>query len=119
MHERRNSRTGHPYLVLAREDGLQLVIADVGLAFAPSTAASGSVPDLPPVVCFRDLSTAEARLSHFLEGHPDEPAGPEHVALFLLCVAVLDGARAVGFDVGPEEARLERLLAGLEARRRG
>ena len=39
------------------------------------------------------------------------------IAIF--CLAVVDGARAVGFDVGPEERRLERILDELEARRRG
>ena len=38
---------------------------------------------------------------------------------FLFCLAVVDGARDVGFDVGPEERRLERILAELEARKRG
>jgi hypothetical protein len=32
---------------------------------------------------------------------------------------VVGGARAVGFDVGPEERRLERILDEIEARRRG
>jgi hypothetical protein len=118
LHERRNAETGRPYLLLVREDGRQLVLADVGIAFAPSTAASGPIPDLPPVVCFRDLAGAEARLTHFLLDHPDEEPSPAHVSLFLFCLAVVDGARAVGFEVGPEEQRLERILGELEARRR-
>jgi hypothetical protein len=118
MHERRNTETGRPYLTLVREDGRELVLADVGIAFAPSTTASGPLPDLPPVVCFRDLAGAEARLTHFLVDHPDEEPNPSHVALFLFCLAVVDGARSVGFEVGPEERRLERILGELEARRR-
>jgi hypothetical protein len=118
MHERKNAETGRPYLVLARDDGRQLVLAEVGIAFAPSTAASGPIPELPPVVCFRDLAGAEARLTHFLVEHADEEPNPSHVALFLFCLAVVDGARAVGFEVGPEERRLQRILGELEARRR-
>jgi hypothetical protein len=118
MHERRNAGSGRPYLVLVREDGQQLVVADVGLAFAPSTAASGPMPDLPPVVCFRDLTNAEGRLTHFLLDHPDEEPGPSQLSLFLFCLAVVDGARAAGFDVSAEERRLERVLGELEARRR-
>lgn len=118
MHERRNAQTGHPYLVLVREDGRQLVIAEVGLCFAPATGASGPLPELPAVVCFRDLAQAEAQLVHFLEDHPEDRPDPGQVALFLFCVAVVDGARAVGFDVGDEERRLERILGELEARRR-
>lgn len=118
LHERQNADTGRPYLLLLREDGRQLVLADVGVAFAPLTAASGPLPDLPTVVCFRDLAGAEGRLTHFLLDHPDEEPGPSHVALFLFCLAVVDGARAVGFDVSPEERRLERILGELEARRK-
>ncbi len=40
------------------------------------------------------------------------------MALFLFCLAVVDGARAAGFDVSSEERRLERVLGELEARRR-
>ena len=118
LHERRNAGSGRPYLLLVRGDGRQLVVADVGLAFAPATAATGPVPDLPEVVCFRDLAAAEGRLTHFLLDHPDEEPGPSHVALFLFCLAVVDGGRAAGFDVGPEERRMERILGELEARRK-
>jgi len=118
VHERRNSETGRPYLVLTRDDGRQIVLADVGVAFSPVTAASGPIPDLPSVVCFRDLAGAEGRLTHFLLDHPEEEPGPSHVALFLFCLAVVDGARAIGFDVSAEERRLERLLGEMEARRK-
>ena len=118
VHERRNSETGRPYLVLVRDDGRQIVLADVGIAFAPMTSASGPIPDLPSVVCFRDLAGTEARLTHFLLDHPEEEPGPSHVALFLFCLAVVDGARAVGFDVSTEERRLERILGEMEARRK-
>jgi len=118
LHERQNTETGRPYLLVGRDDGRQLVLADVGIAFAPLTAASGPLPDLPTVVCFRDLAGAEGRLTHFLLDHPDEEPGPSQVALFLFCLAVVDGARAVGFDVSSEERRLERILGELEARRR-
>jgi hypothetical protein len=117
--ERRNAETGRPYLLLMRDDGRQLALADVGLAFEPLTASTGPLPDLPPVVCFRDLAQAEKKLSHYLLDHPAEPATRAHLALFLFCVAVVDGARAVGFDVSSEERRLERLLAEIEARREG
>jgi hypothetical protein len=33
-----------------------------------------------------------------------------------LCIAILDGARAAGFEVGREEAELEALLRELEKR---
>ncbi len=115
--ERRDRTTGRPYLVLVRDDGVQVALADAGIAFAPGTASTGPVPDLPDVVCLRDLASAEARLRHHLLDHPGEPVTGSHLALFLFCLAAVDGARAVGFDVGPEERRLERLLGEMEARR--
>lgn len=119
VEERVDGDSGRPYLAVARDDGGEIALADQGVAFAPSTAATGPLEGLPRAVCFRDLAGAEGRLTHFLEGHPGEPPERAHVALFLFCLAVVDGARAAGFDVSAEERRLDRLLADLEARRRG
>jgi hypothetical protein len=119
LEERRDADSGRPYLALALGDGASLALADQGLAFAPDTGSTGPLPGLPRAVCHRDLQAAEGRLTHFLLDHPDDPAGPGHVDTFRFCLAVVDGARAVGFDVGPEERRLERILGELEARRRG
>ncbi len=117
--EERDAATGRPYLLVALGDGASLALADQGIAFAPATASSGPLPGLPPAVCLRDLAAAEARLQHFLVGHPGEPPERGHVDAFLFCLAVVDGARRVGFDVGAEERRLEGILRELEARRRG
>jgi hypothetical protein len=119
VEERVDAGTRRPYLAIRLDDGRELALADAGVAFAPVTAATGPIDGLPRAVCFRDLSAAEARLGHFLADHPGEPPAREHVSLFLLCLAVVDGARAAGFDVSREERRLDRLLAQLEARRRG
>jgi hypothetical protein len=119
LEERADADSGRPYLALALGDGTSLALADQGLAFAPSTASSGPIPGLPRAVCLRDLQAAEGRLTHFLLDHPDEPPERGHLETFFFCLAVVDGARAVGFDVGPEERRLERILAELEARKRG
>lgn len=117
VEERRDAQTGRPWLALRRDDGAELALADAGIAFAPVTAATGPLEGLPPALCFADLRAAEARLSHALLDHPDEPPDRSHVALLLLCLAGVDGARAVGFDVSEEERRLERLLGELERRR--
>lgn len=119
VEERLDGATRRPYLAVRLEDGRELALADAGVAFAPVTAATGPLAGLPQAVCFRDLSAAEARLSHFLSDHPGEPASRDEVALFLFCLAVVDGARAIGFEVSREERRLDALLARLEARRRG
>ncbi|HEX9401148.1 MAG TPA: hypothetical protein VF912_13640 [Anaeromyxobacter sp.] len=119
VEERTDAATRRPYLALGLESGVEIALADAGIAFPPVTAATGPLEGLPPAVCFRDLAAAEGRLEHFLVDHPGEPPERGHVALFLLCLAVVDGARSAGFDVSPEERRLERLLGELEARRRG
>jgi hypothetical protein len=117
--ERREGGSQRPYLAIRLDDGAELALADAGVAFAPVTTATGPLGGLPQAVCFRDLGAAEARLAHFLDGHPGEPPSREHVSLFMFCLAVVDGARAAGFDVSAEERRLDALLARLEGRRRG
>jgi len=115
----RNVETGATYLALLLDDHRQVLLADVGVAFAPSTGSTGPVPGLPSVVCFRDFVATEVRLTHYLLDHPDEPVTRSHLDLFFFLLAVLDGARAVGFEVSREERRLEALLAEIEARRSG
>jgi hypothetical protein len=119
VEERLDAGTRRAYLALARDDGGEVALADAGIAFAPATAATGALEGLPRAVCFADLAGAEGRLAHFLADHPGEPPSRDHVGLFLFCLAVVDGARAAGFDVSREERRLDALLAQLEARRRG
>ncbi|HVI97365.1 MAG TPA: hypothetical protein VM753_25345 [Anaeromyxobacter sp.] len=119
VEERTDAQSGRPYLAISLDDGAEVAIADAGVAFPPSTRATGPLEGLPPAVCFQDLAGAEGRLTHFLLDHPGEPPESAHVALFLFCLAVVDGARAAGFDVSAEERRLERVLGELEARRVG
>ena len=114
-----NRDTGSPYLVLLRDDGRQVVLADVGVAFPPVESSTGPLPGLPSVVCFRDFASTAARIEHLLVDHPDEPVTRDHLDLFLFLLAVVDGGRAVGFDVSREERRLERILGEIEARRSG
>lgn len=119
LEERRDAETGRPYLALRRDDGGEVAVAEQGVVFPPATGSTGPLPGLPAAVCFRDLARAEGQLTHFLVDHPGEAPEPGHVSLFLFCLAVVDGARATGFDVAREERRLEAVLSELEARRRG
>ena len=119
LSEERDVDSGRAYLLVSLGDGAAFALADQGIAFAPSTRSSGPLAGLPAAVCLRDLAGAEARLTHFLLEHPDEAPQRAHVDTFMFCLAVVDGARQVGFEVGPEERRLERILAELEARRAG
>jgi hypothetical protein len=114
-----NRDTGAPVLALLRDDGRQVILADVGIAFEPLASATGPLPGLPALVCFRDFASTAGRIEHQLVDHPDEPVTRHHLELFLFLLAVVDGARAVGFDVSREERRLERILGEIEARRAG
>ena len=100
-----------PYLVLLFQDQRQVALADVGFAFAPSTANTGPLPDLPPTLCFKDFRHLSQGVEALLSA-----SGREKEALggILLCIALLDGARAAGLEVSREERRLDALLRSLE-----
>ena len=110
---KRNPVRPAPYLLLVFGDGRQIALADVGFAFAPSTASTGPLPDLPDTFCFRDFrhlaSGAESLLS-------EEGREREAVAAVMLAIALLDGARAAGLEVSREERELDALLRRLEER---
>jgi len=115
--EKVHPETQEPYLVLLFDDGTQLALVDPGgVAFAPSTVNSGPVENLPAVVCLRDFLMLKQRVDHFLYDHPDQPPPRECLNLIMICIATLDGARAVGFDVGDLEAQLEESLKEVERR---
>jgi hypothetical protein len=115
--EKVHPETSDTYLVLLFENGKQIALVDPGgVAFAPSTENSGPVQDLPPVVCLRDFHTLKQRVDHHLYDHPDEPPPRETLNLIMICIATLDGARAVGFDVADMEGELEKSLNEVERR---
>ena len=102
-----------PYLVLVFEDGRQVALADVGFAFAPSTVNTGPLPDLPATFCFADFRHLSQGIETLLQ---QEGREKEALGAILLCIALLDGARAAGLDVSGEERRLDALLRALEER---
>jgi hypothetical protein len=115
--EKVHPETGDRYLVLVFESGKQIALVDPGgVAFAPSTDNSGPVANLPSVVCLRDFLTLKQRIDHHLFDHPDEPPPRECLDLVMVCIAILDGARSVGFDVGDLEGELEKALNEVERR---
>ena len=115
--EKLHPETKDSYLVLLFENGTQIALVDPGgIAFAPSTENTGPLQDLPPVVCLKDFFTLKGRVDHYLYEHPDEPPPKESLNLLMICIATLDGARVVGFDVGDLEGDLERSLDEIERR---
>lgn len=116
VEERKNTQTGEPYLVLADGAGGSRVLCSAGVAFAPEFKNTGPLPDLTSVVCFKDYALLLARMKHQLYGHGEAEPGRETVRLLLMCIAIIDGARAQGFGVDQEERELEWHLAELERR---
>ncbi len=117
VEEKVHPETKDAYLVLLLEDGNQIAVVDPGgVAFQPSQANTGPLQDLPPVVCLKDFQTLKQRVDHYLYGHQDEPPPKECLDLVMICIAILDGARAVGFDVGDLEEELDKSLRELERR---
>ena len=115
--EKVHPETQDRYLVLLFENGTQVALVDPGgIAFAPSTENTGPLRDLPPVVCLKDFFTLKGRVDHYLYDHPDEPPPKEALDLVMICIATLDGARAVGFDVADLEGELEKSLNEIEGR---
>jgi hypothetical protein len=99
------------------ENGVQIALVDPGgVAFVPSTVNSGPVVNLPAVMCLRDFLVLKQRIDHYLHEHSDEPPPRECADMVMMCIAVLDGARAVGFDVGDLERELESSVNELERR---
>ena len=115
--EKIHPETKDTYLVLLFDNGKQIALVDPGgIAFAPSTDNTGPVRDLPPVVCLKDFFTLKGRVDHYLYDHPDEPPPKQALDLVMICIATLDGARAVGFDTGDLEEALEKSLKEIERR---
>ena len=115
--EKVHPETRDNYLVLLFENGTQVALVDPGgIAFTPLTENTGPLRDLPPVVCLKDFFTLKGRVDHYLYDHPDEPLPKEVLDLVMICIATLDGARAVGFDVGDLEGELEKSLKEIEGR---
>jgi len=116
--EKIHPETKENYLAFLFEDGTQIALVDPGgVAFAPLTDNSGPVENLPPVVCLRDFLTLKQRIDHYLYQHADKAPPRESLDLIMVCIATLDGARAVGFDIGDFEAELEKSLDELERRK--
>src|SRR5262249_61291698 len=91
-------------------------VAPGGVAFARWFATPALVRALPAVVCLRDFYTLKQRIDHHLYEHQDEAPPRECLDLVMICIATLDGARAVGFDVADLEGGLEQSLKEIERR---
>jgi hypothetical protein len=111
IHTKTNRVSGTAYHILVLESGAQLAVTDIGFCFAPTFVASGEIPNAPDVVSFGDFRKLHGEATAAAE---DPGRRRDALDLMMLLISIVDGGRAVGFDVGPEEAMLERVLARLE-----
>jgi hypothetical protein len=116
LEEKMNAQTNQHYLLLLYGGGRVIALTEVGVAFSPDFKNTGELADLPAAVCFRDYQAMVDRLKHQLYGHPDEEPTKDTVKLLMMCLAIVDGARAQNFDVSREERELEWHLSEIERR---
>jgi hypothetical protein len=88
-----------------------------GVAFAPSFENSGPLTGLPQAVSLGDFHKLTGRIDHYLIAHAEEPPPRECLDLVMISIAILDGARLAGFDVGDLEEELEKRLREIEKRK--
>jgi hypothetical protein len=112
--EKTAADTGEKYVVLRFEDGRQLALSSTGIAWPPDPRNLPKLMALPPVVCWRDFANVSGQVKHVIDHHRDTPPSREVLDMLLYCIALLDGARAVGFETGAEEARIEGYLDEIE-----
>jgi hypothetical protein len=114
--EKTTGDTAEKYVVVVFEDGRQIALAPTGIAWPPDprNLPADKPLALPPVVCWRDFTNVSGQVQHVIEIHKDTPPSREVLDMLLYCIALLDGARAVGFDSGADEARVEGYLDEIE-----
>jgi hypothetical protein len=106
--------TGEKYVVVVFEDGRQIALAPSGIAWPPDQRNLPQPMALPPVVCWRDFANVSGQVKHVIDAHRDTPPTKEVLDMLLYCIALLDGARAAGFDTGADEQRIEGYLDEIE-----
>ena len=101
-------------MVVVFEDGRQIALAPSGIAWPPEQRNLPKPMALPPVVCWRDFNNVSAQVKHVIDVHRETPPSREVLDMLLYCIALLDGAHAVGFDTGADERRIESYLDLIE-----
>jgi len=99
------------YLNLVFDDGRQIVLCHAGLAFSPSFASTGPLPDAPPVSCLADYHKLLSTLKDLMA---EDGRKGELLTLFNVLLSILDGAREIGLDISQEEEDLDKLLEKFE-----
>ncbi len=100
------------YLLVACNDGRQLVLSRQGFAFPPDLSNSGPLTLPSQVYCLQDFNNLFHQLKHLAS---EEDRRKEALDLILLLIAILDGAQRAGLEVGEEAREVDAILSRLEA----
>lgn len=112
LEERANSANpAESYVVALLESGRQVVFSQQGFAFPPDFSNTGPLPLPNQVYCLQDYQKLLQRLRHVAA---EAERGREALEIIMVLIAILDGARAVGLEVGAETQAVEEILAKLE-----
>ncbi|MDP7040520.1 MAG: hypothetical protein QGI45_15285 [Myxococcota bacterium] len=113
LEEKKNSELiGQTYIIILFEQGSQLVLSQQGFAFAPDFSNTGPIPVPSQVFCLQDIYHFLNNLQVVME---DENRRKEALEITMLLIALLDGARQVGIEMGKEEQQVDTMLKKIEA----
>jgi hypothetical protein len=99
------------YVIVLLTSGKQIVFSAHGFAFPPDFSSTGELPLPNQVYCFQDYQNIFQRLQHVAS---EEDRKREALELILVLIAILDGAKLVGIEVGREEEQVNEVLSQLE-----
>jgi len=106
-----NPQTHEKYLNLLFDNGIEVVLFLAGVGFSPNFANTGPIPDAPPVSCMEDYFRLLGDLTSIVK---ESDRKNDAILLFNILISILDGAKAVGLDVGREEEELDKYLSQFE-----
>ncbi len=99
------------YVIILLTSGNQFVLSAQGFAFPPDFSNTGDIPLPYQVYCFQDFQNIFERLRHVAS---EEDRKKESLELILVLLAILDGAKKIGLEVGREEEQVNAVLSQLE-----
>ena len=80
--------------MIVYEDGRQLALSQMVVAWPPDPRNLPFPLPLPPVVCWRDFHSVANQAGHVVEAHPDEPPSRELLGRGLVSQAEFDEVEA-------------------------
>jgi hypothetical protein len=102
---------GETYIIILFKNGRQLVLSSHGFAFPPDFTNTGPIPLPSQVYCMQDFQDLFSKLKHLAS---EAERRQEALALIMLLISILDGAKAVHLDTEAEDQQIDDILTQLE-----